>query len=100
MPTAQDTEKISLKSMLAEIRSCHRGILKIQETLKKVVNDIEDIKTKKTDAVPSSQISGFASDDSYVQAVCLELAPVKLIQIFEQQDKRCLGVGIPSYEKL
>jgi hypothetical protein len=97
MPTPQDTEKISSRSMLAEIRSCNRGIYKIQETLKNVVKEIENIKTMQADAVPSSSMSGFASDDLCVQSVCLELAPVKLIQIFEQQDKRCLGVGIPGH---
>jgi hypothetical protein len=97
MPTPQEPEKISLKSMLHETRLCNRGISKIQETLKNVVNEIENIKTKQADAAPSSAISGFASDDQYVQAVCLELAPVKLIQIFKQQDKRCLGVGTPGH---
>jgi hypothetical protein len=96
MPT-QVPEKITAKNMFEGIKSCNQNVMNIQETLKIILKEIEIIKNKQTNAVPSNGMSSFADNDNCVQDVCLELTPPKLLAIFKAQDKRCHGVGIPGH---
>jgi hypothetical protein len=90
---SQNSDKITAKTMLSEIKSCNRGTLNLQETLQKIVQEIEIIKSKQGDVVGTGATSG----DANIQEVCKELAPNKLIELFQKQDKRCFAVGISGH---